>query len=252
MIPTASPSPSLRAVSHDAGGVQTEEEARVVAAYARRKDTVPPDRYSFFNPGNLFMVQTREWEVLRLLRRLDGTPLASKKILEIGCGTGHWLREFIRWGARPENLTGVDLLPERIAEARRLCPEGVRLTCGGANDVQAPDASFDLILQATVFTSVLEPRVKQQIAGEMLRLVRPEGTILWYDFRIDNPKNPDVRGVGRAEIRRLFPDCRIELRPITLAPPLARRLAGYSRWLCELLQACPLLCTHYLGAIRRL
>ena len=251
MISTELTSPSGRLMSRRAGEVQAAEEARVAAAYARRKESVPADRYSLFNPGNLLLVQDREWQVLRLLRKLGGPPLASKQILEIGCGSGSWLREFIKWGARPENLTGVDLLPDRIAEARRLCPVGVQLSCGSACDVPAPDASFDLVLQATVFTSVLDAAVKQQIAGEMLRLVKPEGAILWYDFRVNNPNNPDVRGVGRAEIRRLFPGCRFKLQPVTLAPPLARRLATYSRWLCELLQACPLLCTHYLGAIRR-
>jgi SAM-dependent methyltransferase len=231
--------------------LRTADEARVTAAYARRNKSVPADLYSLSNPGNLLLVQDRERQVLRLLGKLGCFPLASKAILEIGCGTGYWLRDFIKWGARPAQLTGIDLLPDRLAEARQLCPAGVQLTCGSAAAVPAPDASFDLVLQATVFTSVLDAAFRQQIAGEMLRLVKPGGAILWYDFRVNNPNNPDVRRVGRAEIRRLFPGCRVELRPITLAPPLARRLAGYSRWMCELLQACPLLCTHYLGAIRR-
>jgi hypothetical protein len=85
----------------------------------------------------------------------------------------------------------------------------------------------------------------------MLRVVKPRGVILWYDYHVNNPWNPDVRGVKKQEIRHLFPGCRVDLQRLTLAPPLARRLAPYSFLLCCLLEKIPLLCTHYLGVIRR-
>jgi len=85
----------------------------------------------------------------------------------------------------------------------------------------------------------------------MLRVLKPDGLIVWYDFHVNNPKNRDVRGVKKQEIRELFPACQIELRRATLAPPIARTLASYSWLLCYLLERIPLLCTHYLGAIRK-
>lgn len=227
------------------------EEARLAAVYARRQETVPADRYTYFNRANLVMIQDREWRVLRLLTRHGWTSLTGKTILEIGCGAGPWLRDFVRWGAEPENVAGIDLLPDLIAEARRRCPEAVRLQCSSATATDFPDASFDLVLQSTVFTSVLDAASKRQLAAEMLRLVKPEGLILWYDFRVDNPWNRDVRGVNRAEIRDLFPGCDIDLRGATLAPPLVRLLAPYSFLACYLLAKIPFFCTHYVGAIRK-
>ena len=149
-------------------------------------------------------------------------------------------------GARPENLAGVDLLPDSIAEAKALCPAGVTLRCASAAEVDFPDDTFDLVLQSTVFTSILDDGLKRQIATEMLRVLKPDGVILWYDFLVSNPWNPDVRGVKRKEIRRLFAGCRVRLKRITLALPLARRLARYGWTLCCLLEKIPLLCTHYL------
>jgi len=197
------------------------------------------------------MVQERERRMLELLKRYGVVELQTKRILEIGCGTGHWLREFIKWGARPENIFGVDLLPDRIAEARRLCPEAVQLQRGEASKLEFPNGTFDLILQSTVFTSILDCEMKRQVASEMLRVMRPDGFILWYDFHVNSPGNPDVRGVRKREIHQLFPDCRIDLHRTTLAPPLARLLAGYSWLTCHLLEKIPWLCTHYIGVIRK-
>ena len=74
--------------------------------------------------------------------------------------------------------------------------------------------------------------MKQRIASEMIRVVKKEGAILWYDYHVNNPWNPDVRGVKKQEIHRLFPGCRIRLQRMTLAPPLVRLLAPYS-WLAS-------------------
>jgi SAM-dependent methyltransferase len=225
------------------------EEARIRAAYARRQKG--DARYSWFNRAYLFMVQERERQLLALLKQCGFASLETKKILEIGCGSGVWLREFIKWGARPENVFGVELLADRVAEAKQLCPTTVTIQCGSATYLAFPDAAFDLVLQATVFTSILDSGMKQKIASEMSRLVKQEGFILWYDYHANNPWNPDVRGVKKREIYKLFPGCRIALQRITLAPPLLRILAPYSRMACDLLSKIPWLCTHYLGVIQK-
>jgi ubiquinone/menaquinone biosynthesis C-methylase UbiE len=224
------------------------EKARIRAAYVKRQDD---PRYSWFSPGHLFMVQERERQLLAILARYAFAPLHTKKILEVGCGTGYWLREFIKWGARPEHIVGIDLLSDRVAEAKRLSPGAVTIECGSAVVLSFPDETFDLVLQSTVFTSVLDAAMKQQMAAEMLRVLKADGLILWYDYHVNNPRNRDVRGVKRQEISTLFPGCRIELRRITLAPPLARLVAPYSWLACYLLEKIPFLRTHYLGVMRK-
>jgi SAM-dependent methyltransferase len=246
-----SPASPRNELPSDAGPLAGEEELRIAAAYARREKCFIADRYSYFDPGNLMLIQAREHRVLRLLSGNGCRPLGDKRILEVGCGCGIWLRQFVQWGARPENLVGVDLLPARIAEAASLCPTAIDVRCGSAAAIDLPDDACDIVLQSTVFTSILDPAMKRQIAREMVRVLKPTGFILWYDFLFNNWRNPDVRGVGRTEIRELFSGCRVSLERITLAPPLARLLAPYSRLACLLLEKIPLLCTHYLGTIRK-
>ena len=198
-----------------------------------------------------FQLQEREHRVLRLLNRHGLMPLAGKKILEVGCGTGKWLRDLIAWGADPESLFGVELLQASAARARRLCPQGVTIECGNAAELPFASHSFDIVLQATVFTSVLDEDMKRAMAAEMLRVLRPRGVVIWYDFVFRNPRNPYVDPITREEICHLFPGCSLELRRVNLAPPLARLVAPRSWAACTALSKLPLLCTHYLGAICR-
>ena len=224
------------------------EEARIHAAYAKRHGDT---RYSWFSPGHLFMIQARERVFLDLLRTKGITSLEDKKILDVGCGTGYWLRQLINWGAQPQNIIGVDLLVDRVAQAKHLVPESVTIQCGSAARLGFDDGAFDMVLQSMVFSSVLDLSMKQQIAEEMLRVVKGHGWILWYDFHFNNPNNPDVRGVKKQKIFQLFPDCHIEIRRITLAPPLVRFVARHSWLACYLLEGLQIFNTHYLCIIQK-
>jgi SAM-dependent methyltransferase len=224
------------------------EEARIKSAYGKRSGGL---QYSWSNPAYLFDLQELERRLLAILRAQGLYSLNDKKILEIGCGYAYWLRRFIQWGARPENTTGLDLLSDRVAKAKQLCPQGVGIHCANAARLAFDNDSFDLVLQFTVFTSVLDFKVKKLMAREMLRVVRESGRIIWYDYHMNNPWNPDVRGIRKHEISQLFPGCHIELQRITLAPPLVRLLAPYSWLLCYVLERLKIFDTHYLGVIRK-
>jgi ubiquinone/menaquinone biosynthesis C-methylase UbiE len=227
------------------------EEVLIREAYARRQKRGMDGVYSFFNPSYVLQVHERENELLFMLSRQGIRSLEEKKILEIGCGTGYWLRAFLQWGALPGNVFGIDLLSERIEHARNLCPRGVRLDCGNASALAFPDASFDLVLQSTVFTSILDRAMRKRVAAEMLRVLKPGGFVLWYDFFVHNPRNSDVRGVRRTEISKLFPGCQIHCRRTTLAPPIGRLVGGYSQMMYRLLSRAKILCTHYLCLIKK-
>jgi len=229
---------------------QEDEIARIKSSYQRRKGCVPEDRYSLFGPGNLFMVQQRDRALVTALGRVGITGLGDRKILEVGCGSGGELRNLLRLGARPGNLHGIDLLPERIEQAKAISPNMV-FHCGDASALPFESRSFDLVFQFTVFTSVLSGSMKRDIAREMVRVLKDDGIIVWYDYHVDNPRNSDVRGVGKREISKLFPGCHISLRRINLAPPITRRLAPYSLLCCYLLEMAKILNTHYMGVIRR-
>ena len=75
----------------------------------------------------------------------------------------------------------------------------------------------------------------------MIRVVKNEGMILWYDYHVNNPWNPDVRGVKKQEILRLFPSCQIRVQRTTLAPPLFACRAPIHGWRPIVFQKYPVL-----------
>lgn len=201
-------------------------------------------------PGNLFMLQERERVMLDLLRKHGRLPLTEQKILEVGCAEGKTLLSFLRYGARPENLIGVDLIEHNIAEARKIAPN-VRFEVADGRDLQLGDGSVDLVVTFAVFSSIQSQSVRRSLADEIKRVLHSSGAVLVYDFSITSPVNRDNRPVSRKEIRELFPDYEVDARRVTLAPPLARRLAPRSWLMCELLVKVPLLRTHFIALITK-
>ena len=203
--------------------------------------------YSYFNQTNLFFLQQRERQLTQLLKAIRFDNFSYKRILEIGCGGGGVLLNFLSYGAHSEQLFGIDLLHERLRSASAQLAGSKFANADGQKLPFLPD-EFDLLLQFTAFSSVLDQQVKQNMATEMLRVLKPDGAILWYDFWL-NPTNRHTRGIRPAESRRLFPNGRLEFRRITLAPPLTRRLIHLSWILCQALEKITLFNTHYLALI---
>lgn len=229
---------------------QGDELDAIRARYARR-GTITADRYSPFNPEVLARVHERQRVMVALLAAHGVRSLQGLDIFEVGCGGGANLLELIAFGGEPERLVGNDLLDERVEAARRRLPEAVRLLGGDASALPLAPASFDIVYQSTVFSSILDDALQARVAAAMWRSVRPGGGVLWYDFTYDNPSNLDVRGVPLARIRALFPEAAVSARRITLAPPISRRVVRMHPALYGVFNALPLLRTHLLCWIQK-
>ena len=225
-----------------------EERERVAAEYRRRDaDRRFRARYDPADPVVRRMrVRLRE-DIREILAATDLLPLAGSDILEIGCGSGARLEDLVALGASIERVRGVDLSAERLALASpELSP---RLLQADAAALPFPDACFDIVAQFTTLSSILDRGLRRRVAGEMTRVLRPSGAILWYDMRRPS-RSSRTAPLGARDIRELFPGFAVVARDVTLAPPLERALSR-TAVLARALAALPLLRTHLLAVARR-
>jgi SAM-dependent methyltransferase len=227
----------------------SDEPRAVAERYARRGAAV--DRYSALRPEVWQTLLERQRALLRLLAAQGIDDVSGLRLTEVGCGSGGNLLEVLRLGFAPQHLTGIELLPERFAQAQHLLPAATTLLQGDACTAPIAPASQDVVLQSTVFSSLLDDAFQQRLADAMWGWLKPGGAVLWYDFTVDNPRNPDVRGVPLARVRELFPLGVITHRRVTLAPPLARVVCRWHPGLYPLFNALPLLRTHVLAWIMK-
>lgn len=237
---------------------QDRELQAIAERYARRDQRLAGlERYSLLRPEVWQMLHERQAVMWRLLAAHRATlpetasAVADWRMAEVGCGSGGNLMDMLRLGLSPEHLTGIELLPERLDAARAALPQQVRLLAGDASQADVAPDSQDLVLQSTVFSSILDDGLQARLAAAMWRWVRPGGAVLWYDFIVDNPRNPDVRGVPLKRVRALFPEGRIAVRRVTLAPPIARAVCRIHPGAYRVLNTLPFLRSHVLALITK-
>src|SRR5262245_18996730 len=94
------------------------EIERVRQRYERRRKLPEAALYSPLLPSAYMARQEKERALIRWIGTCGTTPVHQKRLLEIGCGNGSSLLQFIRLGFLPENLVGNELRQERAELAR--------------------------------------------------------------------------------------------------------------------------------------
>jgi SAM-dependent methyltransferase len=191
------------------------EHERVRAAYERRDG-----RGATYDWRRLDVIARKAAASRAFGRTLLAHEMQPLSVLEVGCGTGGPLSEFLPSGA--SRLLGLDLQEDRLQVAGRTHPR-LLIALADARLIPTPAHTFDCVISSTIFSSVLDDHVSTAIAREVDRVLAPGGCVLWFDMRFGNPANRDVRAVPRRAIRSLFPGYELDLHPCVLAPPVARR-----------------------------
>lgn len=109
------------------------------------------------------------WQVRRVADRLG--DLQDKAVLDIACGTGQWLEELSRRGAR---ASGLDISARAIMLAHQRLPQA-ELHEGVAERLPFADASFDLV---TCMGSLEHFLDQPSALREMHRVVGAAGRVL--------------------------------------------------------------------------
>ena len=202
--------------------------------------------YEHLGGAERYLHLSRDRDLLALLGRHGVADLSGQRILELGCGEGSLLRSLLHYGAEAGKLAGVDVDQAKVGRARVSLAD-VRLAVADIASLPYRDGAFDLAFAFTTLSSVLDGDTRRRGALEALRVLRPGGLLVVYDFWL-NPLNSRVRPLRAGELRALFAPRAVEMERVTLAPPIVRALGG-RRSLCAPLDRLSLLRTHLLAAV---
>lgn len=226
------------------------EQERIRSVYQSRLARESACAYAWHRPEVMEQSVTVQRVAGAMLAQTIGPGLGQTRVVDVGCGSGGFLRRLIDWGADPARLVGTEYQPERLELARRNSAAGVRWHLGDLDF--AADASFELVVANTVFSSIVDDGARAALAAEMWRSVMPGGWCMVFDFRYNNPNNPQVRKVDWRQLRAFWPTPVTRHRTLLLAPPIARRLARAPHLLPDLLAAlAPVLRSHFIYMARK-
>jgi ubiquinone/menaquinone biosynthesis C-methylase UbiE len=161
--------------------MQSEVE-RIRQMYAERdRNPIIQERWAPFAEDEVDHRNQQYWSMAEMFREIGRSSLAGLKILDVGCGQGRLLRACLDMGASAPDLAGVDLRVNAIEEANRLSPQ-LQFQLGSGTELNFPDSEFDVVTQFVVFSSIFHSDLRQQLAKEMFRVLKPGGYIFWWDL----------------------------------------------------------------------
>jgi len=125
-------------------------------------------------PGTAFSKGfQRRLDILKTL-----VDFKDKKILDLGCGEGVWLRQFAKF-TPAENVYGSDIDPESIQKALDQNPEfkNFNLKVGPAESLDFADNMFDIVFQNEVLEHVVDD---VKVIRECFRVLKTGGKIIIF------------------------------------------------------------------------
>ncbi len=156
-----------------------------------------------------------EWS---MLLRVYGGMSSTSSVLEIGCGLGRIAFALRGVLSRDGSYAGFEIVPEKIgflqqtfqraysnfeftwADVHNTYYNPTGRTPASQYRFPYPDATFDVVYAASVFTHTL-PEVARQYFRESARVMRPGGRCVFSFFLIDNYQPGRTRPSGFAHSR---------------------------------------------------
>jgi demethylmenaquinone methyltransferase/2-methoxy-6-polyprenyl-1,4-benzoquinol methylase len=166
--------------------------------YVRGMFTRIADHYDLMNTLMTFG-QDEQWRAVVV--RAAG-PVAGRRTLDVGTGTGRIARDLAARGAR---AVGLDLTPGMMLAGRKemiaqLGRSPVAFLCGDALALPLPDNSVACVTTGFTMRNVVD------IEGafrEMVRVVQPGGRVICLE--VATPRNPLFRLGNYVYTRRIIP-----------------------------------------------
>lgn len=140
----------------------------------------------------------RRSRVYQQIALLSGAR-AGDSVLDVGTSSGYLARKLADVVGPAGHVTGVDPSVAAIAHAQRRARPTMTFTVGVAQDLDLPDAVFDVVT-CTLAVHHIPARKREAAVREMYRVTKPGGRLLLADF--DPSRRPLPLHSGGRRMRR--------------------------------------------------
>ena len=124
---------------------------------------------------------------LRVLGFRMFMPRRGGAVLDVGCGTGSHLEMYQRYGCR---LHGIDTSQSMLELAKARLGESAELRFADATQMPYETGFFDLVI-CMLALHEMDDGVRSGVIGEIKRVVKRDGRILFVDFHPGRPRSFD-------------------------------------------------------------
>lgn len=192
------------------------------------------EKYASNNLRVQYIAKVLEYEILTILNNFFSNKLRDLKFLDIGCGNGNFELSLLKFGIHHNNIYGVDLSFHRLLKFNTSFP---KITVINNNAMYLPfnNQVFDVVFQRVVFSSILDDNICYCISGEMLRVLKKNGIIIWYDSYGGKKMSKYTRSYIEKDINNFFPNCTYKFKKIIPHSQITFRLAKYSWLACDII-----------------
>ncbi|MCX6028178.1 MAG: class I SAM-dependent methyltransferase [Chloroflexi bacterium] len=111
-------------------------------------------------------------------------PPRGAAVLDVGCGTGIHLEMYQRYGCK---LYGIDTSQSMLELARARLGESAVLRLADATQMPYEAGFFDLVI-CMLALHEMDERVRRKVIGEIKRVIKRDGRILFIDFHAGSPR----------------------------------------------------------------
>jgi SAM-dependent methyltransferase len=122
------------------------------------------------------LIDRQQFHALGRALALARIPAAARS-LDVGCGTGRWIRRYEQLGFR---AAGLDVTLGMLKTARQCGTDGL-LVGGEAHRLPFSNGTFDFVSDVTVVQHI-PTELQSAVIGEMMRVLKPQGHLLLFEL----------------------------------------------------------------------
>jgi 2-polyprenyl-3-methyl-5-hydroxy-6-metoxy-1,4-benzoquinol methylase len=136
--------------------------------------------YDFAKKLGPFVMRFKAFTERAKVRAYDPYLRPGARLLDIGCGDGHLLRQIGDAAGFPLTLEGVELAGDAVAAARA---HGITVYPGRIEEVELPEAAFDLVIMNQLIEHVRDP---VDVLRRVARALAPAGHLFLETPNVDS------------------------------------------------------------------